>query len=135
VILVDANLVLYAEDSRGANYEAARAWWHRQLSGTETVGLSWIVLMAFIRIGTHPRAYQQPQYLPEAIAAVQSWFDQPCVRLIVPTDQHWAIFSKNAHGRKGDGQPRSDATSPPSPSNTNVPCAPPTWNFAQLPEV
>lgn len=109
MILVDANLVLYAEDSRGANYEAARAWWHRQLSGTETVGLSWIVLMAFIRIGTHPRAYQQPHTLPEAIAAVQSWFDQPCVRLIVPTDQHWAIFQKMLTEGKATANLVSDA--------------------------
>jgi uncharacterized protein len=94
VILVDANLLLYAQDSRGENYEAARAWWIQQLSGTETVGLAWSVIAAFVRVGTHPRVYQQPQSLKEAIAHVQSWLNQSCVRIVEPTDQHWVIFQK-----------------------------------------
>ena len=32
--------------------------------------------------------------LKEAMAEVQSWLDQPCVRLVTPTDQHWAIFQQ-----------------------------------------
>lgn len=94
MILVDVNLLLYAENSQGENYEKARSWWQHQLSGTETVGLSWTVLTAFIRIGTHPRVYAQPLALKDAIAHVQSWFDQPCVRLLEPTTAHWSILQK-----------------------------------------
>ena len=50
MILVDANLLLYAEDSRSDAHEAARTWWDAQLSGSEPVGLCWPVLTAFIRI-------------------------------------------------------------------------------------
>jgi hypothetical protein len=94
MILVDVNLLLYAQDTRGENYAAANQWWNEQLSGTETIGLAWTVLTAFVRIGTHPRAYQYPQTLKEAIAHVQSWLDQPCVRIIEPTEAHWEIFQK-----------------------------------------
>jgi len=32
--------------------------------------------------------------LKEATGRVQSWLDQPCVRLVHPTEQHWTLFQK-----------------------------------------
>jgi uncharacterized protein len=94
MILVDANLLLYAEDSLAAQHEAARKWWDQQLSGVDPVGLCWPVLTAFIRIGTNARLQRRPLTVSEAIRRVQSWFEQPCVRLLTPTEQHWAIFQR-----------------------------------------
>lgn len=94
MILVDANLLLYAEDSLSAQHQAAREWWDAQLSGTAPVGLCWPVLTAFIRIGTNARLHRRPLTIKEAVARVQSWLDQPCVRLVQPTEQHWPIFQK-----------------------------------------
>ena len=37
MILVDANLLLYAEDSLSEHHEAARLWWDAQLSGSDPV--------------------------------------------------------------------------------------------------
>jgi uncharacterized protein len=94
MILVDANLLLYAEDSLSEHHEAARRWWDNQLSGSEPVGLCWPVLTAFIRIGTNARLHQRPLTPGEATQRVQSWLDQPCVRILQPTDQHWGIFQR-----------------------------------------
>jgi toxin-antitoxin system PIN domain toxin len=94
VILVDANVLLYAEDSRSEYHEAARTWWDAQLSGSEPVALCWPVLTAFIRIGTNARLHQRPLTLKEAVERLEGWFDQPCVRLIQPTDQHWQLFQQ-----------------------------------------
>jgi toxin-antitoxin system PIN domain toxin len=94
MILVDVNLLIYAEDSLCEHHTAAQAWWDAQLSGTETVCLAWPVLKAFIRIGTNPRASRHPLTLKAAIERVQSWLDQPCVRIIQPTEQHWSIFQQ-----------------------------------------
>lgn len=60
MILVDANILLYAEDSLSEHHEAARNWWDEQLSGTDPVGLCWPVLTAFIRIATNARLQQRP---------------------------------------------------------------------------
>jgi toxin-antitoxin system PIN domain toxin len=109
VILVDANLLLYAEDSSSEHHEAARTWWDAQLSGLDPVGLCWPVLNAFIRIGTNPRLHQRPLTLKEATERVQSWFDQPCVRLIQPTDQHWTIFQQMLRAGNAVGNLVSDA--------------------------
>ena len=92
MILVDANILLYAEDSLSPRHAEARAWWDEQLSGGSPVCLCWTVISAFIRIGTNARVFAQPLSLDEAINRVQSWIDQPCTRLIYPTQGHWEIF-------------------------------------------
>jgi uncharacterized protein len=43
MILVEANLLPYAEDSLSEHHEAARTWWDAQLSGADPVGLCWPV--------------------------------------------------------------------------------------------
>jgi hypothetical protein len=92
VILVDANLVLYAEDASSPQHEGARIWWDAQLSGASPVCLSWGVLCAFIRISTNSRVYERPLDLDQAMSRVQSWLDQPCVRLVHPTERHWTVL-------------------------------------------
>jgi uncharacterized protein len=94
LILVDANILLYAEDTLNPRHRQAREWWDDRLSQGDPVCLCWTVLSAFIRIGTNPRVFENPLPLEQAILRVQSWLDQPCTRIIRPTDQHWAIFQK-----------------------------------------
>ena len=109
MILVDANLLLYAEDSLSEHHETVRDWWDEQLSGAVPVCLCWPVLKAFIRIGTNPRLHQRPLTLREACDRVQTWFAQPCVRLIHPTDQHWSLFQKLLKEGNAVGNLVSDA--------------------------
>ena len=93
MILVDANLMLYAEYESAQQHEAARTWWDRQLSGIAPVCLCWPVLTAFIRIATNHRIFRSPLRVDEAIARVSSWLEQPCVRIITPTASHWQTLS------------------------------------------
>ena len=109
MILVDANIPLYAEDSLSEHHAVVCAWWDRQLSGTEPVALCWPVLTAFLRIGTNPRIHRRPLTLKEAVARVQSWLDQPCVRVIQPTEQHWPIFQQMLHGGNATANLVADA--------------------------
>lgn len=92
MILVDANILLYAEDSLSSLHRQAREWWDDRLSRDEPVCLCWTVLSAFIRIGTNPRVFEHPLSLEQALARIQGWFEQPCTRVIRPTEQHWTIF-------------------------------------------
>ena len=66
MILVDVNILLYAEDSLHPHHKQARAWWDTQLSRSEPVFLCWMVLSAFIRIGTNPRVFKNPISLERA---------------------------------------------------------------------
>lgn len=94
MILVDANILLYAEDSLSSFHQKAREWWDGQLSGTGPVCLCWTVLSAFIRIGTNPRVFESPLSLEQSLDRIQSWIDQPCTRIIRPTERHWTIFQQ-----------------------------------------
>jgi toxin-antitoxin system PIN domain toxin len=94
LILVDANILLYAEDSLSVFHQQARKWWDDQLSGSEPVCLCWTVLSAFTRIGTNPRVFENPLSLEQALSSIESWFDQPCTRIIRPTEQHWITFQQ-----------------------------------------
>ena len=93
MILVDANILLYAEDSSSPFHARAKEWWVAQLSGSSPVCLCWSVLSAFIRISTHRRVFECPLTLEEAITRVGSWLNQPCVRIVQPTERHWEFFS------------------------------------------
>jgi toxin-antitoxin system PIN domain toxin len=56
--------------------------------------MCWTVLSAFIRIGTNPRVFEHPLSLEQALARVQSWLDQPCTRVVLPTERHWTVFKQ-----------------------------------------
>lgn len=92
MILVDANILLYAEDSLSPQHGHARQWWDRQLSGTSPVCLCWFGITAFIRIATNRRIFKHPLSITQAVRRVQSWIEQPCVRIIHPTESHWKIL-------------------------------------------
>ena len=92
MILVDVNILLYAEDSESHLHRQADAWWGAELSRPSPVCLSWSVLSGFLRIATNRRILHRPLSLEEAIGRVQRWLDQPCVRIVQPTEKHWQFF-------------------------------------------
>jgi predicted nucleic acid-binding protein len=57
VVVVEANVLLYAVDSASAHHEQSRSWLDASLAGAEAIGLAWIALLAFIRIGTNAAVF------------------------------------------------------------------------------
>jgi uncharacterized protein len=92
VKLPDVNLFLYAYDSGSPRHAPARDWLEETLSSSETVALSWTVLLAFIRLSTRSIVVEQPLDADAAIELVESWLAQPCVTVINPTDRHAVVL-------------------------------------------
>jgi toxin-antitoxin system PIN domain toxin len=92
MILVDANLLLYAYHQRAEQHERARAWLEAALSGLEPVGLAWSTILAFLRIATSPRVFERPLSAAEAEAVASSWLDEPAVVLVDPGARYWEIL-------------------------------------------
>jgi uncharacterized protein len=92
VILVDANLLLYAYHPRAEQHDASRIWLEAALSGPELIRFAWLTLWAFLRIGTNPRAFERPLSTSEAEAAVSSWLAQPAAGILEPGERHWDIL-------------------------------------------
>jgi toxin-antitoxin system PIN domain toxin len=92
VKLPDLNLLLYAVDAEAEAHVPARAWLEETLSGTESVGFAWTVLLGFTRISTNPAIYEQPLGIEEALDFVDRWLVQPVAMIVEPTDRHAAIL-------------------------------------------
>jgi len=103
VIVLDANLLLYAYDDQSPFHRQAKLWIERVFSDTAPVGLPWQTISAFLRIVTNPRLPGQRFSMAEAVATVDEWLGQSNVRLLPMTERHWSIFQQilldgQAHG-------------------------------------
>jgi toxin-antitoxin system PIN domain toxin len=92
VILVDANLLLYAYHPQDERHEAAKTWLEGVLSGIEPVGFAWLTLWAFLRISTNPRVFERPLLPSEANAVVSSWLARRATSILEPEERYWGIL-------------------------------------------
>ena len=109
MILVDANLLLYAVNRDLPQHERALAWWNSTLSGQKPVGLAWAVILAFLRITTNPRVFERPLDIEAASAVVNEWLAIPVVRPVVPGIAHWSIFRQLIEQTGAGGNLTTDA--------------------------
>jgi hypothetical protein len=90
--LLDANLLLYAVNRDAPAHRQAKRWLESVMSGSETVALSWNVMLAFLRLTTRPGLFQTPLALGRAFDLVSAWLAQPPVAVIHPGPRHLAIL-------------------------------------------
>jgi len=93
MVIVDANVLLYAVNEDAAHHDEARAWLDGSLTSSSGVGLPWIVLLAFLRIVTDPRIIPSPLTMDEAITQVTSWLESPAAVAIAPTSRHLGVLA------------------------------------------
>lgn len=107
--LVDANVLIYAIDADSPHHGPARRWLEAALSGATPVGLPWVVILAFLRLTTRPGILHQPLPLERALAFVDEWLAQPCVRVVAPGEGHWPVLRKLVRDSGTAGNLTSDA--------------------------
>jgi len=100
VKIPDLNLLLYAVDRSAPLHAPAVRWWNDLLSGTETVGLAWAVLIGFVRLSTNPRVFLDPLSHDEALDYVDRWLAHPVTTIVDPTTRH-ARLLRELLGRTG----------------------------------
>ena len=92
MILLDANLLIYAVNRDLPQHKVAKTWIEKIFSGSDNVGLPWVSVLAFLRLCTNPRVFKAPLKIEEAIAYVEEWVELPSVELVTPGQRHWEIF-------------------------------------------
>lgn len=107
--LIDANLLLYAYNTSSDRHRLARQWIEQVFSSPEPVGLSWITILAFLRIATNPRAFQKPVSERDALKIVDEWLSIPQVRVFEPGPQFWTILSRLVLDGQARGPLMTDA--------------------------
>lgn len=92
MILVDANLLVYARLSSFPQNGLARDWLDARLNGSAPVGLPWASLLAFIRIVTNRRILERPLAVEDAWKQVSEWLARPPVWIPSPGEAHATIL-------------------------------------------
>jgi len=88
LILVDANILVYARVASFPQHLPARDWLDRQLSGIHRVGLPWASLLAFLRLVTNARVFERPETMGEAWRQVVAWLACESAWIPEATDRH-----------------------------------------------
>jgi len=94
VILVDANLLIYAHVASFPQHTAARDWLDAQLNGTNRVGLPWPSLLAFLRLVSNPRVFERAEPIAEAWAQVQAWLGCNTTWIPQPGEAHAGLLGE-----------------------------------------
>ena len=109
MMLIDANLLLFAYNPRAVEHQASKAWLENTLSGTQLVRFAWLTIWAFLRISTSPRVFEHPLAVDEAMDAVAAWLDQPIAAVLEPAERHWTILRNLAQQGQTSGPMVMDA--------------------------
>ncbi|MFI5009989.1 MAG: type II toxin-antitoxin system VapC family toxin [Solirubrobacterales bacterium] len=88
MILLDANILIYASIESFPQHEACRAWLEDSFARPVKVGLPWPSLLGFVRIVTNPRILNPPTSTHAAWKRVEEWLEQPNAWIPAPTDRH-----------------------------------------------
>lgn len=109
MILVDANILVYARLSSFKQNVRARAWLDARLNGSAPVGLPWPSLLGFVRITTNPRILDRPLAIEQAWQQVTEWLACPPVWIPHPGDAHAGILGSLLAGTRASGNLVPDA--------------------------
>jgi uncharacterized protein len=92
VILLDANLLVYAHVTQFPQHERARVWLDDRLNGSLPVGFPWPTVVAFLRLVTNPRIFEHPEPMARAWGQVARWLDTAVAWIPQPTERHRAVL-------------------------------------------
>lgn len=92
--VVDVNVLLYAVNADSERHEVSRRWLDQALSGADTVGFSWLVVTAFVRLTTKVGLFPQPLTPVDAIHQASEWTHAPGARMLEPTAQHLQVMGR-----------------------------------------
>jgi uncharacterized protein len=93
-VLLDANLLLYAVHRQAERHEQAAAWLTEQLNGHRRVGFPWQSINAFLRISTHPRAFERPLEPATAWERVTDWLTAPVAWVPAPGREYGRLLGE-----------------------------------------
>ncbi len=94
MILVDANLLIYAHNEASPHHAQAQFELDLLFSSRQTVALPWVVLLAFLRITTRSKFYSLPLAPSQALEVIGLWLAQPNTVVLSPGPRHYSILKE-----------------------------------------
>lgn len=105
----DVNVLVYAHRTDVPHHEAVRGWLDAARAGPEPLGIPHRVASGFVRVVTHPKVFQEPTPLADALAFVDGLLASPAVLTIGPGERHWSLCSELASAVDATGNHVADA--------------------------
>jgi toxin-antitoxin system PIN domain toxin len=102
MIVPDVNLIVYAYNADAGAHRRAKEW-ETCLSGSRPVGLTWVVLLGYIRLMTSRKVLIDPFSISEVFGHLRSWLERPQVELLHPGPRHLDLLLDLASAAQASG--------------------------------
>lgn len=89
VVVVDANLLIYAFDRNGKAHTKARRWLEQVLTSDDVLAVPMLAMTALLRASTHHSLDNIPERLEDAIGFIDDLLAMPNVRVLHTDAAHW----------------------------------------------
>ena len=89
---IDANVLLYASDTASPFHDRALTFLNERVVANELFCLAWPVVMAYLRIATHPSIFTTPLASAEAMHNVEALVNLPYVRMLGEDEGFWTAY-------------------------------------------
>ena len=109
MILLDANVLIYAHRQDAQDHEKYLRWLENVLNGNKLFGVSDLVLSSVIRITTHPQIFKNPSSLKEILVFIEQIRSSSQYRAVNPGTNHCDLFISLARSFKLKGNDIPDA--------------------------
>lgn len=93
---MDVNILLYASDRTSPMHRAAKAFLKSCTRSSELFCLTWLTLIGYVRMATHPRIFGAPLTPEAATENVDALLALPRVRLVAETEGFWDMYREVA---------------------------------------
>jgi len=105
----DVNVLVYAHRAEIPEHAACRGWLEDLVNADAAFGLADVVLSGFLRVVTHPRIFDPPTPLDEALSEAAALRAQPNCLSLEPGARHWSIFERLCRESRARGNLVADA--------------------------
>jgi hypothetical protein len=109
MILFDVNILVHAFREDAPLHSEMRCWLEERVYSEGAFGLSDLVLSGFLRVVTHPRVFDPPTPIEDALAFAESLRNQPNCVLFAAGRRHWGIFTRLCREAEAKGNLVPDA--------------------------
>ncbi|MYH30847.1 MAG: type II toxin-antitoxin system VapC family toxin [Acidobacteria bacterium] len=106
---VDTNVLVHAH-RRDSRWHARAAGCLRRLAeGRAAWAIPWPCLHEFLAIVTHPRIYEPPSTVEEALDQIDAWMESPALVILAEPHDHWSILRRQLAAAQVQGPMVHDA--------------------------
>ena len=109
MILPDVNVLVGAFHPAADRHDELRRWLEAAVADVEEVGITDAVAGGTVRVLTHPRVFDPPVPLPDALEAMRSLLDADGVRRVTPGARHWSLVDRLCRQADARGNLVADA--------------------------